>query len=223
MYTLPGIATIMPQQGRTMLTTCLACLVLIGLFAVTGGGGAAAAADAKDKPVVVLDTSMGKIAIELDRGKAPVTVDNFLKYVDDGFYDGTIFHRVIPGFMIQGGGYSKDAKSVRDDKPTRDTIVNEGGNGLKNLRGTIAMARKPDPNSATAQFFINHKDNAGLDRENPNGDGFGYAVFGKVIEGMDVVDKIAKVETTSVGGREGFQDYPSTPVIIKSAKRKGKS
>jgi peptidyl-prolyl cis-trans isomerase A (cyclophilin A) len=159
--------------------------------------------------IVSLETSMGTIVIELDRQAAPVTAKNFLEYVEAGFYDGTIFHRVISGFMIQGGGLTADLKK----KNTRSPIVNEARNSPSNTRGTIAMARTNDPNSATSQFFINHKDNAPLDyvdRAHP-----GYAVFGKVTQGMDVVDAIASVKTTT---RSGMQNVPVEPVIIKSAR-----
>ena len=158
---------------------------------------------------VKLQTSMGDIVIELDKKAAPVTVANFLGYVDEGFYDGTIFHRVMHGFMIQGGGFT--AEMVQ--KETRSPIANEASNGLKNERGTISMARSNDPDSATCQFFINHVDNARLDHvpdANP-----GYAVFGKVIEGMDVVDAIARVQTTT---RAGHSNVPANPVMIKSAR-----
>jgi cyclophilin family peptidyl-prolyl cis-trans isomerase len=165
-------------------------------------------------PVVVIDTSMGTIKVELNEEKAPVTVKNFLSYVDDKFYDGTIFHRVIPDFMIQGGGFEPNLK----EKPTKDPIKNEGGNGLKNDRGTIAMARTPDPDSATAQFFISLKDNSPLNRGDPRcPDNYGYAVFGKVIEGMDVVDKIAQVETGDRPG--GMENVPEKDVVIKSIRR----
>jgi cyclophilin family peptidyl-prolyl cis-trans isomerase len=170
----------------------------------------AKAADEGDHPVVILETSMGPITIELDRAKAPITVENFLKYVDDGFYNNLVFHRVIPGFMIQGGGMTADMR----EKQTRAPIKNEGTNGLKNNRGTLAMARTSDPNSATAQFFINLKDNDFLNAGPGNP---GYAVFGKVTEGMDVVDKIAGVRTASKGPHE---DVPVEAVTIKSAKRK---
>ncbi len=159
--------------------------------------------------IVTMETSMGNIVIELDRQAAPVTTKNFLEYVQAGFYDGTIFHRVIPGFMIQGGGFTANLKK----KNTRSPIINEGWNSPSNARGTIAMARTGDPNSATSQFFINHVDNAPLnyvDSEQP-----GYAVFGKVTEGMDVVDAIAAVKTTT---RNGMQNVPVEPVIIKSAR-----
>jgi peptidyl-prolyl cis-trans isomerase B (cyclophilin B) len=163
------------------------------------------------KPVAVMETSMGTITIELDPAKAPVTVKNFLRYVDDKFYDGTIFHRVMPTFMIQGGGFEPGM----EQKETHDPIPNEAKNGLKNKRGTIAMARTSAPHSATAQFFINVVDNAGLDY--PSRDGWGYCVFGKVIDGMDVADKIRAVETTTKGR---FADVPVEDVIIKSVRLK---
>ena len=157
-------------------------------------------------PTVELKTSMGDIILELDPGKAPKTVANFLKYVKEGFYNGTIFHRVMPGFMVQGGGFDAQMKQ----KPVQAPIENEARNGLKNVRGSIAMARTSDPHSATAQFFINHVDNANLDY--PSFDGWGYAVFGKVKAGIEVIDKIARVPT----GNAGFhQNVPQTPVIIE--------
>lgn len=161
-------------------------------------------------PVVEMQTSAGMIRIELYPEKAPKTVENFLQYVKDDFYSGTIFHRVIPNFMIQGGGFNADMKQ----KTPRDSIPNEANNGLKNLRGTIAMARRGDPNSANSQFFINHVDNSNLDYQNPNN--FGYAVFGKVTQGLDVVDTIANVPRGNHPA--GFQDVPKTPIVIKSAK-----
>ncbi len=161
---------------------------------------------------VLLETAEGDILLELYPDKAPETVANFLKYVDDGFYDNTIFHRVIPGFMIQGGGL--DAKMR--EKDTREPVKNEADNGLKNERGAIAMARTGDPHSATAQFFINHADNDFLDFRAPTRDGWGYAVFGKVTDGMDVVDKIAKIKTGSVGG---YDDVPKDMVLISKASR----
>ena len=160
-------------------------------------------------PRIELQTSLGKIVVELDSERAPKTVQNFLSYAKDGFYDGTIFHRVIPGFMIQAGGFDKGM----GEKSTRGPIENEAKNGLKNQRGTIAMARRPDPHSASAQFFINLKDNTGLDY--PGHDGWGYAVFGKVIQGMDTVDKIAGVKT---GPRPPHRDVPLEPVVILSVK-----
>ena len=160
-------------------------------------------------PVVDIQTSEGNIKVELYADKAPATVENFLAYARDGFYAGTIFHRVIDGFMIQGGGF--DAQMQQ--KPTRAPIANEANNGLKNEIGTLAMARTQDPNSATAQFFINVADNAFLDHTAPDIRGWGYAVFGKVTEGMDVVNKITKVAT----GNQGMhQNVPATPVVIES-------
>ena len=156
-----------------------------------------------------MQTTLGKITLELDAAKAPKSVENFLQYARSGQYDGTIFHRVIDGFMIQGGGFTKEM----NEKPTKAPIANEAKNGLKNLRGSIAMARRADPHSATAQFFINHRDNPNLDY--PAHDGWGYAVFGKVTEGMDVVDKIAKVKT---GNRGMHQNVPVEPVVIESVK-----
>lgn len=158
---------------------------------------------------VKLETSMGDIVIELSEEASPITVKNFLQYVEEGFYDGTIFHRVIQNFMVQGGGLTADMRK----KQTHPPIVNEASSGLKNDRGTIAMARTNDPDSATSQFFINHKNNAFLNYAGPNKPG--YAVFGKVVEGMDVVDKIAAVKTTRRGGHS---DIPVEPVLIKSAK-----
>ena len=159
----------------------------------------------------MLDTSAGAITLELYPDKAPITVENFLKYVDEGFYDNLIFHRVIPGFMIQGGGMTDKMDEKAEKHPP---IKNESGKGLSNERGTIAMARTNNPDSATCQFFINHENNPNLDNY-----GGGYAVFGKVIDGMDVVDSIAKVATTTRGGHE---NVPVKPIYIKSAKRKGK-
>ena len=160
-------------------------------------------------PSVEMQTSAGKIVIELNADKAPGTVSNFLKYAKEGHYNGTIFHRVIDGFMIQGGGFTADMNEKKAGAP----IQNEAKNGLKNQRGTIAMARRPDPHSATAQFFINHKDNASLDYPSP--DGWGYAVFGKVVKGMDVVDKIAKAPT---GNRGMHRNVPVEPITIQSVK-----
>ncbi len=159
-----------------------------------------------DKPLLEIETSLGTMVAELDAEKAPVTVKNFLQYVDDKFYDGTIFHRVIEGFMIQGGGYNRDMTR----KETRDPIENEAKNGLGNDRGTLAMARTGDPHSGTAQFFINHSNNANLDY--PGSDGWGYAVFGKLVSGEDVLDKIATVETAR-------GDAPVETVMIRSIKR----
>jgi len=160
-------------------------------------------------PMVLMSTSLGDVKIELDAEKAPVSTQNFLAYVNDKFYDGTIFHRVIPNFMIQGGGFD----AAMQQKPTKAPIKNEAGNGLKNLTGTLAMARTNVVDSATAQFFINVKDNAFLDHKNETPAGFGYAVFGKVVDGMDVVRKIEQVQTANKGGHE---NVPVEPVVIKS-------
>ena len=157
---------------------------------------------------VTMETSVGTITLELNDEKAPETVKNFVQYAKDGHYDGTIFHRVIDGFMIQGGGFTKDM----NQKKTREPIRNEAMNGLKNLRGTIAMARTMVVDSATSQFFINLVDNDFLDFQSPSPQGFGYAVFGKVTDGMDVVDKIAKVKTGSVGP---YQNVPGEAIVIK--------
>ncbi|HYG64062.1 MAG TPA: peptidylprolyl isomerase [Thermoanaerobaculia bacterium] len=159
---------------------------------------------------VTLDTSKGRIVLELDSEKAPQTVENFLRYVKAGHFDGTIFHRVIPGFMIQGGGFTESMSQ----KPTQASIQNEADNGLKNGRGSIAMARTSDPHSASAQFFINLKDNDFLNHSGKNAQGWGYAVFGKVVEGMDIVDQIAQVKT----GRRGMHDdVPMEAVVIQKA------
>jgi peptidyl-prolyl cis-trans isomerase B (cyclophilin B) len=159
---------------------------------------------------VKLETTMGDIVLELDRARAPASVDNFLTYVKDGFYDGTIFHRVIPTFMIQGGGFTADMQK----KPTQAPIINEADNGLTNDRGTIAMARTGDPHSATAQFFINVVDNKGLNHTSKTPRGWGYAVFGKVVEGMGTVDAIRHVQTAPF---KHYRDVPLQQVIIKKA------
>ncbi len=159
---------------------------------------------------VTLETSHGNIVIELNDEKAPETVKNFLNYVNDGFYDGTIFHRVIPNFMIQGGGFMPGMVQKRVEDP----IKNEADNGLTNDRGTIAMARTNDPHSATAQFFINHNDNGFLNHTSPTGTGWGYCVFGKVTEGMDSVDAIAAIST---GNEGGHADVPNETVTINKA------
>ncbi|MCG6962972.1 MAG: peptidylprolyl isomerase [Acidobacteria bacterium] len=172
-------------------------------------------------PRVELKTSKGLVVIELDREHAPKTVDNFLAYVKSGFYDGTIFHRVIPGFMVQGGGFTSDMKQ----KATQPPIRNEAANGLKNLRGTVAMARTGQVDSATAQFFINLVDNGFLDHRDSTPGGFGYCVFGHVVEGMDVVDAIAATPTETKmvkdphSGRQfPFRDVPTKTIVIESAK-----
>jgi peptidyl-prolyl cis-trans isomerase A (cyclophilin A) len=186
---------------------------LVFLVAQVAGPAPPAPAPPPKGPFVTLEvtqnrTPLGTITVALDRDKAPVSVQNFLDYVTAGHYDGTVFHRVMPGFMIQGGGYTPEM----EEKPTRPAIVNEAKNGLRNSRGTLAMARLNDPNSATSQFFINLRDNHRLDF---GIDGAGYAVFGQVVEGMDIVDRIAMVPRTSRGQHE---NVPEVPIIIRHAK-----
>ena len=159
---------------------------------------------------VRLTTTLGEITIQLNAEKAPISSENFLTYVKEGFYNGTIFHRIIPGFMAQGGGFDTDF----NQKAVHPPIKNEADNGLANNRGTLAMARTPDPNSATAQFFINYKDNSFLNYTSPTPNGWGYAVFGEVIEGMDVVDAMGKEPT---GNRGMHQDVPKTDIVIEKA------
>ena len=187
---------------------------LMTVLVLAAGLPGTAWAAGKGNPMVTLATTMGDMKVELYADKAPITVKNFLDYVDDKHYDGTIFHRVIRGFMIQGGGFEPSLK----EKPSKDPIKNESYNGLKNERGTIAMARTNDPNSATSQFFINVMDNGILDRANAR-DKVGYCVFGKVIEGMDVVDKIKAVETRKVGD---YENVPVKDVVIESVRRADK-
>ncbi|HEV3019269.1 MAG TPA: peptidylprolyl isomerase [Burkholderiaceae bacterium] len=193
---------------RKLRLTCVAVFATLAALAFGGQALAAqpAATPGAAAPVrVAFETSEGRIVVEVLPDKAPKTVANFVQYVKDGFYDGTIFHRVIKGFMIQGGGFT----AAMAQKPTRPPVPIESNNGLKNVRGSLAMARTMDPNSATAQFFINVVDNAFLDY--PGQDGAGYTVFGRVVEGMDVVDKIRAVPT-------GGGDVPRTTVLIKSAR-----
>jgi cyclophilin family peptidyl-prolyl cis-trans isomerase len=194
-----------------MISITLLSLLILGLGVCLSFSAVAGQGD-NQKPIVVLETSEGPITLQLDREKAPITVDNFLKYIDEGFYNDLIFHRVISGFMIQGGGMTDQMEEKSAGK--RAPIRNESSNGLSNLRGTIAMARTNDPNSATCQFFINHVDNQNLDTY-----GGGYTVFGKVIDGMNVVDEIAKARTTT---RAGHQNVPVKPIYIKSAHWKNK-
>jgi len=196
------------ESKETWMTRYLACgrraAAIVATTALLLGASAVAHAQK-----VKLATSAGDIVIELDKAKAPKTVDNFVQYVKDGHYNGTVFHRVIPNFMIQGGGMTADMKQ----KSTRAPIRNEADNGLKNRRGTLSMARTNDPHSATSQFFVNLVDNAFLD---PGRGGAGYAVFATVVEGMDVVDAIAKSKT---GRKAGHDDVPLDPVVVKSATR----
>jgi peptidyl-prolyl cis-trans isomerase A (cyclophilin A) len=185
-------------------------LSIITTFALAAACAWTQSARAADgDPVVILKTSMGEIDIQLDPKNAPISTANFLAYVKDGFYDGTIFHRIIPGFVVQGGGFTPDM----NQKETKPPIQNEASNGLHNLRGTISMARTSDPNSATSQFFLNLVNNS--DKLDPGGvDPNGYAVFGKITKGLDVLDKMAGVQTTTVGP---FQDVPAKPVTLISA------
>jgi peptidyl-prolyl cis-trans isomerase A (cyclophilin A)/peptidyl-prolyl cis-trans isomerase B (cyclophilin B) len=188
-----------------MLRTFVAALALLVSIA-------AGAADGAANPQVELKTTMGTVVIELYPDKAPLTVGNFLQYVKDQHYDGTVFHRVIPGFMVQGGGFGPDFSERKVRKPVR----NEASNGLRNEPGTIAMARTPDPHSATAQFFINVADNEFLNFRFPTQEGYGYCVFGKVVKGMDVVNRIVKVQTGP--GPAPHANVPVKPIIIESAK-----
>ena len=191
-----------------MRSRLIPLLILAGFGLLVLGTATAGAAN----PSVILKTSKGDIRIELYPDKAPLTVRNFLAYVDAKFFDGTIFHRVIKDFMIQGGGLTPDFK----EKPEKPAIKNEAGNGLKNLRGTIAMARTDQPHTATSQFFINHADNDSLNHKDNSVDGFGYCVFGKVVAGMDVVDAIALTPTATI---KGNADAPRATVTILSVRR----
>lgn len=182
-------------------------LLITTLFCTIFSFAIAAKSEKAKLSVVLIKTNMGDIRVELNAEKAPITVANFLNYTKSGFYNGTLFHRVIPGFMIQGGGFAPGMK----EKETNPPIKNEAGNRLSNKRGTIAMARTSDVNSATSQFFINLVDNNSLDHQGNSPDAFGYCVFGKVIAGMDVVDKIARVKTGTVGD---FGDVPAKDVVI---------
>jgi peptidyl-prolyl cis-trans isomerase A (cyclophilin A) len=190
---------------RKMLPV-LACGILLAW-----GGTAGAAETAAKNPAVLMQTSLGTIKLELFAREAPLSVKNFLDYATSGFYNDTVFHRVIPNFMIQGGGFTADMQQKKTNAP----IKNEADNGLKNLRGTIAMARTMIVDSATAQFFINVKDNDFLNHSDKTTKGYGYAVFGKVVEGMDAVDEIAAVRT---GVLKGVPDVPQAPVVINSIK-----
>lgn len=187
-----------------MLRKLLSAVILVCLIA------GIASAEGKKNPVVTMETNLGNVKIELFEKEAPISVANFLEYAKSGFYSGTVFHRVIANFMIQGGGFTPDFKQ----KPTNAPIRNEAGNGLKNQRGTVAMARTGMVDSATAQFFINVVNNDFLNQRDKTQQGYGYAVFGKVVEGMDVVDKIAAMKTV----RRGFPDVPEKQVLINSIK-----
>jgi cyclophilin family peptidyl-prolyl cis-trans isomerase len=202
----PARPSLLRQWGRRLAQ--LAAFAALGASLQAQAADQAAAAAAAH-PRVVLETSLGRIVVELQPDRAPKSVDNFLQYVNDGFYDGTVFHRVINTFMIQGGGFTPDLAQ----KATRAPIQNESRNGLKNVRGSVAMARTSIPDSATAQFFINVVDNGNLDY--PSFDGVGYAVFGQVVEGMDVVDKIRAVPTARKGM---FENVPVNAVVIKTAR-----
>ena len=192
--------------------TALSALAFLVLFQTVGGTQAQPATPAPGNPTVLISTSLGDITVELYNDRAPVSVQNFLQYVNEGFYPGTIFHRVISGFMIQGGGFTTDMV----EKPTRPPIRNEATNGLTNVRGTLAMARTEALRSATAQFFINVADNrAKLDHHGFAPEDFGYAVFGRVLSGLEVCDRIAAVKTRTTGPHE---DVPVEPVVIKAVR-----
>jgi cyclophilin family peptidyl-prolyl cis-trans isomerase len=195
-----------------MVMTSLTALAFLVLFQAVAGPAPQAPTPAPGNPTVVISTSLGDITVELYRDRAPVSAENFLQYVKEGFYPGTIFHRVIPGFMIQGGGFTTDM----EEKPTRPPIRNEATNGLNNIRGTLAMARTESLRSATAQFFINVADNRiKLDHHGYSPEDFGYAVFGRVLSGIEVADKIAAVKTARNGPHE---NVPVDPVVIKGVR-----
>ena len=194
------------------LSVVLAAILSLVLFPTLKGANSMND-ETSSNPQVLLETTMGNITIELDAQNAPVSSANFLAYVDDGYFVNTTFHRVIPNFMIQGGGITAD---MQDKASKHKPIQNEANNGLKNDRGTLAMARTGDPHSATSQFFINHNDNTFLNFSSETPQGWGYAVFGKVVDGMDVVDEMAKVETGNSGGH---QDVPVNTITITGASR----
>lgn len=199
---------------KTLLPIAVVLAAILSLVLYSNiKGNKPMTATAASNPIVVIETTMGNITIELDIQNAPKTSENFIAYVDDGYFVDTIFHRVIPNFMIQGGGLSAEM----NDKPSkRAAIKNEANNGLKNVRGTLAMARTGDPHSATSQFFINHADNTFLNFTSESMQGWGYAVFAKVTEGMDVVDAIAKVPT---GNRAGHENVPVDTITITTVRR----
>jgi cyclophilin family peptidyl-prolyl cis-trans isomerase len=188
------------------------CFLLLGLL-LQSPARSVPQQPAPGTPLVVIETSMGIITVELYKDQAPVSVANFLQYVRNGFYPGTVWHRVVPGYVIQGGGFTADLA----EKPTRPPIQNEATNGLSNRRGTVAMARTRTLRSATSQFYINLSDNPSLDHTGFSPEVFGYAVFGRVIDGMDVVDRIGQVKT---GIRDGMEDVPLEPVLIKNITEK---
>ena len=199
---------------NTLLPLAVVLIAILSLISFSTIKGAQPMNDeSTNNPQVLLETTMGNITIELDMQNAPDTGANFLAYVDDGYFVDTIFHRVIPNFMVQGGGITVD---MRDKPSKRAAIKNEANNGLKNERGTLAMARTGDPHSATSQFFINHNDNTFLNFSSESPQGWGYAVFGRVIDGMDVVDEIARVQTGNSGGH---QDVPLETITITGASR----
>jgi len=199
------------------LTTLLLALLLTPILgACSDQEQSAATPAAADNPRVLMQTSMGELVIELYPQQAPISVANFLQYVDDGFYDGTIFHRVIDGFMIQGGGFTQEFEK----KGTRPPILNEADNGLRNAIGTLAMARTGEPHSATSQFFINVANNTSLDFREKTPRAWGYAVFGRVVKGMELVKAIKSVPT---GSRGMYQDVPTTSIVIQKVSRLGET
>ena len=198
---------------QTLLPLAVVLAAILSLIMYPHIKGETTMNEASGNPTVLIETTMGNILVELDAQNAPVSSENFLAYVDDGYYVGTTFHRVIPNFMIQGGGITED---MRDKASSRAPIQNEAQNGLRNDRGTLAMARTSDPHSATSQFFINHADNDFLNFTSESTQGWGYAVFGRVVEGMDVVDSIAKVAT---GNKGGHQNVPIETITITGVSR----
>lgn len=197
---------------KNIFAGILLCVVISGACSAMSTPPAKEGENMSKNPRVIMETSKGRITIELYPDKAPITVQNFLSYVDSGLYDGTIFHRVIPGFMVQGGGFEKGMQ----EKLTNAPIKNEAGNGLLNDRGTVAMARTSVVDSATSQFFINVADNTFLNHRDDTAQGYGYCVFGKVVDGMDVADAISKVQTTTSGH---YEDVPVEDVLILSARK----
>jgi len=204
--------TIKKNPGLRLASPLMIASVIFGLLAFPAYSFADKNNETKNNPVVRLQTTVGNIDIELYPAKSPVTVKNFLAYIDNGFYKGTIFHRVIKGFMVQGGGFTSGIKNKKEN--LKANINNEADNGLKNKTGTIAMARLPQPHTASSQFFINTNDNSNLDHKGKSMTGWGYAVFGKVIKGMEVVRKIENSATTTIGY---YQNVPKTEIIITKA------